>query len=119
MLQGAARVVGEQAFDAEAHVGEAAGGVEARAEDEAEIEGCRLRRIAAGGLEQGGEAGLQLAGAHALQALADEDAVVAVELTTSATVPSATRSSRLARLGSGRRRRQPRSRSSARRASIT
>jgi hypothetical protein len=37
-------------------------------------------RVAAGGLEQGGDAGLHLAGAHALQALADEDAVVAVEL---------------------------------------
>ena len=79
-LQGAAGVFGEQAFDAEAHVGEAAGGIQARAEDEAEVHRRRLFRVAAGGLEQRGEAGLQLAGAHALQALADQDAVVAVEL---------------------------------------
>jgi hypothetical protein len=38
------------------------------------------RRIAAGGAEQGAQAGLHLAGADALQALGDEDAVVAVEL---------------------------------------
>ena len=37
-LGGARRVVGEQAFDAERHVGQAAGGVDARAEREAEVE---------------------------------------------------------------------------------
>ncbi len=47
---------------------------------EAEVEGGGALRVAAGGLEQGGDAGLHLAGTHALQALTDQDAVVAVEL---------------------------------------
>ena len=46
-LGGARRVVGEQAFDAERHVGQPAGGVDARAEREAEVEGAaRARRRA-------------------------------------------------------------------------
>jgi hypothetical protein len=39
-----------------------------------------LRRVAPGGAEEGAHAGRQPALAHALQALADQDAVVAVEL---------------------------------------
>jgi hypothetical protein len=75
----ASRVVGDQAFDAQRHVGQAAGGVEARADHEAEVEGAapapgRVRRR-----EQGAQAGRQRPWRDALQALADEDAVVAVE----------------------------------------
>ena len=78
-LQGAGGVVGEQAFDTQAHVGEPPGGVQARAEDEAEIHGRGFARVAPGGFEEGGEAGLHAAGAHPFQALADQDAVIAVE----------------------------------------
>jgi hypothetical protein len=118
MLMARAHVVGDQAFDAQRHVGQAAGGVEARAEGEAQVEGGGPGGVAAGGGKQGADAGLHAVGAHALQALGDEDAVVAVERTTSATVPSATRSSRSARLGSACLRRRRASRSSARSASM-
>ena len=96
--------LGEQAFDAEAHVGQAAGGAEARADAEAEVGRRRPPGESLPPPEQRSDARLQAAGAHALEALGDEDAVVAVELTTSAMVPSATRSSRSAKLGSAPRR---------------
>ena len=79
-LGGARRVVGEQALDAERHVGQAAGGVDARPEREAEVERAGTRRASrAGGGEQRGDAGLHAAGADALQALRDQAAVVGVE----------------------------------------
>ena len=74
---GAAGVVGQQAFDAERHVGQPPGGVDARAEREAEVEGARAARIAPGDREQRGDARLHAAGADALQALRDQAAVVA------------------------------------------
>ena len=78
-LGGAARVVGQQALDAERHVGQPPGGVEARAEGEAEVLGAGLARVAAGGGEEGGDARLHPPGADPLQALGDEAAVVAIE----------------------------------------
>ena len=72
-------VVGEQAFDAQRHVRQAAGGVDARAEREAEVEAGGARRIAAGDREQRRHAGLHAPGADALQALRHQAAVVGVE----------------------------------------
>jgi hypothetical protein len=72
-------VVGDQAFDAQRHVGQAAGGVEARADHETEVDARRLRRVASGGAKNGAQAGRQPALPDALQALADEHAVVVVE----------------------------------------
>ena len=77
--QRAAGVVGDQAFDAERHVGQPAGGVEARPEHEAQVVGGRARGIAAGRLEQRGDARLHAARAYALQSLLHQDAVVVVE----------------------------------------
>ena len=74
-----AGIVGEQALDAERHVGEAAGGVQARPDREAEVARARLARVAAGDREQRRDAGLHAAGADPLQALRDQAAVVAVE----------------------------------------
>ena len=72
-------VVGEQAFDAERHVGEPPGGVQARPDREAEVGRARLARIAPGDREQRRDARLHAAGADPLQALRDQAAVVAVE----------------------------------------
>ena len=58
-VRGARLVVGDQALDAEAHVGEAAGGVEARPGDEAEVEARGLGGIASGGAQQRGDAVLR------------------------------------------------------------
>ena len=76
---GARGVVGEQAFDAERHVGQAPGGVQARPDREAEVGSARLARIAPGDREQRGDARLHAAGADPLQPVRDEAAVVAVE----------------------------------------
>ncbi len=73
------RRVGQQAADAERHVGEASGGVEARSGDEAQVEGRGPPRIAPGDREQRGDARLRAAGAQAREALLDEDAVGLVE----------------------------------------
>ena len=74
-----AGVVGEQAFDAERHVRQPPGGVDARADREAEVEAAGARRVAPGRREQRRDARLHAAGADALQALRDEAAVVGVE----------------------------------------
>ena len=62
-------VRGEQAGDAQAHVRQPSGRVEAGPDHEAEVLGRGARRIAAGGPEQGADAGHRLAGTHALQSL--------------------------------------------------
>ena len=72
-------VVGDQALDAEAHVGEPAGGVEARPGDEAEVEARRLGERAPGGAQQRRDARRAAPGAQALQALRHQVAVVGVE----------------------------------------
>ncbi len=76
---GARLVVGDQAFDAEAHVGEPAGGIEARPGDEAEVEARGFGHVASSGAQQRGEAGLRLCGANAMQALRHEIAVVRIQ----------------------------------------
>jgi len=78
-LQGTGGIVGGQAFNAQTHVGQTTGGIEARPEQEAEVESGGTLGVPSGGFEQSTNAGLHAAGAHALQALADQDAVVAVE----------------------------------------
>jgi hypothetical protein len=113
-------VVGDQRFDAERHVREASGGVEARADHEAEVHAAGLGRIAAGGAEEGANARRQLALAHALQALIDEDAVVAVELDHVGDGAERDEVEQRARFGSLRSSlNQPRSRNSERSASMT
>jgi hypothetical protein len=79
-LFGAARVVGQQALDAQRHVGQPAGRVDARAQGKAEVEGGGHRRRAARGLEERGHARGHGAGADAAQALRHQAAVVGVEL---------------------------------------
>ena len=78
-LGGPRRIVREQAFDAERHVGQPAGGIEPWPDGEAEVGGARQARVAAGGGEEGRHAGLHPAGANPLQALCHQAAVVAVE----------------------------------------
>ncbi|MCY1215315.1 hypothetical protein D9M72_271580 [compost metagenome] len=73
-------VVGGQAGDAQAHVGQPARGVDARAQREAQVETIGAARFAARDGEQGAQPGLQAARAHALQALGDQQAVVRVQL---------------------------------------
>ena len=78
-LAGAGGVVGQQAFDAQRHVGQPASGVDAGAECKTEIEGGGHRGLAAGGDEQGLHAHGQGAGADAFEALGHQAAVVGVE----------------------------------------
>ena len=78
-LERTRRVVGEQALDAERHVGEATRGVQPRADREAEVACARLFRVAPRDGEQRRDAGLHATGADALEPLRDEAAVVAVE----------------------------------------
>ena len=94
-----AGVVGQQAFDAQRHVGQPAGGVDARAQREAEVEGGGRLRLAAGGGEQAGQAAGQRAGADALRPCATRRRLLASSFTTSATVPSATSGSSASSLG--------------------
>ena len=79
-LVAARRVVGQQAFDAQRHVRQPAGGVDARAEREAEVERGGDLRVARRRREQAGQPAGQGAGADALQALGDQPPVVGVEL---------------------------------------
>ena len=78
-VHGAGDVVGDQAFDAERHVGQTACGVQARPQAEAHVESAGARRLTAGGAEQRTYPGAHLAGAHAGQALRHQNAVVAIE----------------------------------------
>ena len=72
--------IGEEAADADRHVGEPAGRVQARARDEPQVErGRRGARRGPATREQREHAGARLAGAHAREALLDEDAVGLVE----------------------------------------
>ncbi len=98
---GARLVVGEQAFDAEAHVGQAPRGVQARAEDEAEVEAGRVAGRAAGGARAAPRGpALPWPARRRFSPCATRMRLFASSGTTSATVPSATRSVRAARLGS-------------------
>jgi len=74
-----ARIVGQQAIDAERHVLEAARRVESRSGLEAEILADDVVQAAPGGLEQRPQAGNAAARADAPQSLRDEDAVVEVQ----------------------------------------
>ena len=78
-LAGRVGVAGQQAFDAQAHIVQAAGGIESGAGKKPQIGGGGPGWRAAGGFQKRQHAGLGLPGADALQALVDEDAVEVVE----------------------------------------
>ena len=78
-LEGAPAIVGRQALDPQAHVGQTSGRVEPRPEQKSEIESARARRIVAGNGEQRAHAFLHAARADAPQALRNQDAVVEIE----------------------------------------
>ncbi len=73
------RIVGDEAGDADGHVREPAGGIDARTGDEAEIVGRRTSRIAARRGEERRNPGLHAPGADASQALLDQDAIDPIE----------------------------------------
>ena len=77
---GAACVVGQQAFDAQGHVGQAARCIDARAQCKAKVKRRGLGGFAAGGPHQRRHARGQGACAHPAQALGHQSAVVGVEL---------------------------------------
>ena len=78
-LRRADEIVSQQAFDAEPHVVEAAGRVDARGECERKI-GCdQPRHVAAGHAAKRGDACARAAGADAAQASGDEHAIVRIE----------------------------------------
>ena len=73
-------IVGEKALDAERHVLQASGGVQSRADGEAQVVGGGLAGGAPGHFEECRDSGARLARANARQALRDQDAVVGIEL---------------------------------------
>ena len=79
-FRGPLGVVGAQALDAQGHVGQPTGGVDARAQRKTEVLCGGLRGVASGHMEQGLQAGLQPAAADALEALCDQATVVGIEL---------------------------------------
>ncbi len=79
-LVGAGRVVRQQALDSQRHVGQPAGGIDARSQREAEIEGGRDFGIARRHGKQAGHAAGQGAGANPLEPLRHQAPVVGVEL---------------------------------------
>ena len=97
-VRGARLVVGEQALDAEAHVGEAAGGVEPRAGDEAEVEARRLGRVAPRRAQQRRDAGWPRPARRRFRPCDTRLRLLASSGTTSAMVPRATRSVRDAQI---------------------
>ncbi len=78
-LERAPAVVGRQALDSQAHVGQAPGRVQPRPEQKSEIESAGARGIASGNGEQRAHAFLHAARADAPQALRHQDAIVEIE----------------------------------------
>ena len=78
-FQRALEAVGRQALDADRHVGQSPGRVDAGADREAEVHGAGRPRVLAGDLEQRRHPGMQSPVADPLQPLRDENPVVAVE----------------------------------------
>ena len=78
-LQRPCGLVGEQAFDAQGHVRQTAGGIDARAQREAKVHAAGLRRLAFGHLEQRRQARRHVTGADALKALGHQPAVVRIQ----------------------------------------
>jgi hypothetical protein len=117
--QGAVGVVGEQALDADRHVGEPPGGIDARADRETEIGGRAVRTLRPATWNSAAMPGAAWPLRMRSSPAATRMRLLRSSGTTSATVPSATRSSRrvqarLRRFDSGRG-----ARSSARSASST
>jgi len=71
--------VGGEAFDADRHVGQPSGRVDARTDRKAEVCRARRPRVAPGDLEQCRDARMQPAAVDALQPLGDQHAVVVIE----------------------------------------
>ena len=76
---GTARIVGEQALDAQGHVGQATRGVDAWPQRETEVAAAGDLGLAAGGTKKRSQASGQAAGADAAQALGHQAAVVGVQ----------------------------------------
>ena len=78
-LGGAGQVGGQQAFHADRHVGQSAGGIDARADGKTQVGGSQRVGAAAGHLQQGSDAGAGSSGTNARQPRVDDDAVVVGE----------------------------------------
>ncbi|MNZ19294.1 hypothetical protein D3C78_363190 [compost metagenome] len=72
-------IVTEQALDAQAHVVQAPGGIEPRAEDKAKVGGGDARMIAPGHFKDGLEPRPGPPGTDAFQALMDQDTIVGIQ----------------------------------------
>ncbi len=80
-FQRLAFVVGNQAVDAYAHVGQPSGGIDARAQGKAKVEGAGgWRNSRAATANKACMPGCIASGAHFLQALGDEHAIIGVQL---------------------------------------
>jgi hypothetical protein len=93
-LVGARGVVAQQAFDAERHVGQTPGGVQPRPDREAEVGGARLARLAPATANSAATPGCMRPARTRFSPCATRQRLLRSRRTTSATVPSATRSSR-------------------------
>src|SRR3979490_636796 len=76
---GGGEVIGEKALDADGHVVDPAGGVQARRHAKGEIGGGEIVRRAAGNAQQRTDAGPAASGANAPQPLRDQYAVIGIE----------------------------------------
>jgi hypothetical protein len=72
-------IVGDQAFDAECHVGESSGSVQPRTEHESQVVGRGAARIPTRDLIECLQPDVRAPFANALQALVNDDAIVCVE----------------------------------------
>jgi hypothetical protein len=88
---GARRVVGQQALDAQRHVGQPAGRVDARAEREAEVEGGGDLALRPAAVNSAASPHGMAPARMRFRPCATRRRLLASSLTTSATVPSATR----------------------------
>ena len=79
-LVGPACIVGQQAFNAQGHVAQAPGSIDARSQRKAEIKGGGDVGFAARCCEQAGQPRLQVTRADALEALCYQAAVVGIQL---------------------------------------
>lgn len=73
------RVFTEQAFNAQTHVVQPSGGVQARPEDEAQIGGVDTRRIAPRHFQHSTQPGARTAGTNTRQPLMHQNAVIGIQ----------------------------------------
>ena len=72
-------IVGEQAFNADGHVFQATGGIEARRDGEADVSGGQPGSFTPGNLDQGAQAGAALPRAQPTQARCHQGAIVEIQ----------------------------------------